>query len=1053
MMQLTPARFPEFFEALHGHPPYSWQTRLAARAADGDWPGAIDLPTGSGKTACIDIAIFALACQASRPVAERTAPRRIFFCVNRRVIVDEAHERARLIAERLWRAEREEPAKTPVLASVAAALRQVAGTQKDDDTPPLDVLELRGGMYRDNRWARSVAQPTVVCTTLDQFGSRLLFRGYGVSPNAAPIQAALIAYDSLVFLDEAHISQPFLESLNSVRRYLDPKRWSEQSIGIPPMIVVPMTATPPPEANQDEVIRLDDEDRKNESLARRLSANKRASLHPTADVATAIVEHASKQVESGPSAVGIIVNRVATAKNVYHLLRRKHPDCLIELVIGAMRPIDRDEQAARLAPLVGNSRPTLATTTSITVATQCLEVGADYDFDMLITESASLDALRQRFGRLNRAGRQIEARAVIVVNPKEVKPDDSLDDNDPLDAIYANALARTWNWLWGRASAEAPPQPDAAAGNRPKTKGKRATETRTIDFGIDAFNSLLREHTADCRIPRGLLAPSANLHAPVMLPAYLDFWCQTSPVPLPDPDVVLFIHGSQRAEPDVQVCWRGDLREDGGMIRADWCDVVALLPPSAAECMSVPIYRVRRWLADSEDDSADASDLLESGARAREDENGQNRPGDALPLKRSGVLWRGLSESALIESPDELRPGDTLVLPLAAGGWNVLGFIPAPKPLDHGTAEASARDGRFARAEPPPRDVAESAFEVIRDKRALRLHPALFAAPPQTAGMKSLLDRVADIDQPPRRDELRDLMRQAAEELPADGDLLRERLEYFASPKNPFLSEPYPDGRGVVLTAGKRLGVATCWFLPALDDGDDDASRIGRQRPVTLADHTAHVVDELELSLNLVHTGISRVAQRVAAERHDWGKADERFQAWLRGTDRTDAWLSYGQAQVVLAKSAMPQTPSERAAARERAGLPLGFRHELVSTQLAERAGAPQEAAAEHDLILHLIAAHHGYGRPFAPVVLDENPPEVGHGNVVSSTSERRNNPPHRLDSGVGDRFWSLTRRYGWWGLAFLEALLRLADQQASADEDAGKLASEETPESDEANP
>ena len=33
------------------------------------------------------------------------------------------------------------------------------------------------------------------------------------------------------------------------------------------------------------------------------------------------------------------------------------------------------------------------------------------------------------------------------------------------------------------------------------------------------------------------------------------------------------------------------------MNRDHWCDVVALLPPTAAECMSVPISRVRRWLA------------------------------------------------------------------------------------------------------------------------------------------------------------------------------------------------------------------------------------------------------------------------------------------------------------------------------------------------------------------------------------------------------------------------------------------------------------------------
>ncbi len=95
----------------------------------------------------------------------------------------------------------------------------------------------------------------------------------------------------------------------------------------------------------------------------------------------------------------------------------------------------------------------------VIVGTQCIEAGADFDFDALVTEAASLDSLRQRFGRVDRLGNYEKAEGVVVYdNCKKLKEElkrrgekPSLADDDP---IYGKALGETVKWFRNKRRSE-----------------------------------------------------------------------------------------------------------------------------------------------------------------------------------------------------------------------------------------------------------------------------------------------------------------------------------------------------------------------------------------------------------------------------------------------------------------------------------------------------------------------------------------------------------------------------------------------------------------------
>lgn len=897
--------FSDFYFAVHRRRPFRWQERLSERVAAEGWPEVIGPPTASGKTSVIDIAVWALAGQADRPALERWAPLRTFFVVDRRLVVDDVTRHAEEVRDRLNDA--------PELDEVRYRLLSFGGDV------PLEVATLRGGMYRNDSWADRPNQPLVCVSTVDQVGSRLLFRGYGVGDRRRPVDAGLVGCDSLIVLDEAHLSQPFLETVRSVQRYMG---WNDAVL--PALRMVEMSATA---LHQDFV--LEPEDYDDAIIADRLNAPKPAKLREVADLEKEAADEARRLAAiPGRAVIGIVLNTVGAARSVFERLYESKLRNAI-LLTGRVRPYDRDRilQDYRERMMAGRTRQ--PEDRLFVVATQTIEVGADLDFDGLVTEAASLDSLRQRFGRLNRLGQLNEVEAVVL--KKKGK-------KGQLDPVYKEAAEHTWNWL-----------NDSAVGG-------------VVDFGARRMLKMYEEYGNS-------LLNSASVHAPILFPAHLESWIQTSCTPAPDPEVAPFLHGPEAGNADVNIVWRGDLE---GESIDDWADIVSIAPPTVREALALPIWTARKWLSHS--DPGVTADI-EGLADQTEDQSKEHR---------SFLIWRGPEDSPRGEV-GEMRPGDTIVVRSAEGGCDEFGWNPSSgEVVDIGDECAKERV-----------DAAGGRYRV-------RVHPSL-------SGFGTA-------------DELRrDL--EAIAELEDDDAAVRigAFVENKIGRKVTWLRpQPYGNHRALCYQSRwikKESPKISLDLGNAEETSEDDTASL--RGLVTLTDHTAGV-QELTRKF-AAGCGLPAAlcdALATAAELHDIGKADARFQILL----------SIEGAGELLAKGKAANSPPEYERRRARAGYPKGARHEFWSVAMASSGPAIGDPAF-WDLVLYLVGTHHGHGRPFAPVWDErgcEVRTEVG-GRAFSATSAKVA-ALAQLGSGWVDRFWTLNRKYGYWGLAYLEAILRRAD-------------------------
>jgi CRISPR-associated endonuclease/helicase Cas3 len=210
-----------------------------------------------------------------------------------------------------------------------------------------------------------------------------------------------------------------------------------------------------------------------------------------------------------------------------------------------------------------------------------------------------------------------------------------------------------------------------------------------------------------------------------------------------------------------------------------------------------------------------------------------------------------------------------------------------------------------------------------------------------------------------------------------------------------------PTGMRLVRAVRRKVeedDVLLWWHLYATSQrADDDGSRNSRKELL------------LDVHLQRTETWAARLAQRLALPEpeqkalacagrvHDLGK---QRRVWQRSIKRFK--------EPPLAKG--PMQPSE-----------LGhYRHELGSLHDGEFSGLSEEAK---DLARHAVAAHHGRARPHFPVV-ESFDPEVKDEVVAALVRE------------VPLRFDRLQHRYGRWGLAWLESILRAADVLGSEEEE-----------------
>lgn len=989
--------FESAFLSLTGYAPLRWQTRLHEDYfRSGGLPTSVSIPTGLGKTATMAIWLIALA-QQMKYDGKPVLPRRLVYVVDRHAVVDQATRFAETLRENLAKAN-----------GLAAALGLV-------ESESLPISTLRGQFVDNREWLEDPSRPAIIIGTVDMIGSRLLFEGYGVSRKMRPYHAGLMGADVLVLLDEAHLVPPFESLLAEIAENAGCYGAKEADLNalVPEFHLLPLSATGRSQGATSFV--LEEKDFRNPDDAitiERLSAKKQLTLHDLGNkkLGEAMAEQAwalAKDTQNGENAlkpVRIIVycNSRDAAEKIKEELDKKAKKTLAEgrteLFVGARRVRERQNVQKRLEELCFLAGDLEQNKPAFLVATSAGEVGVDLDADHMVCDLVAWERMVQRFGRVNRRGGKDRKAEIVIVHsspkvPKTKKPEDL-----KLEKLEEPKFEK-----------EEPIDPGKPSGKPSKKasdveKSAYEEEKAKLDKFKNAkkkYNNEKKKYKAAKKIfEKKRKEQEINQQEYVKsLAVYQKDWAETF-LYRDRIEVLEKLQGN--ASPDVL---RNLAINDELKSLIEKCSSPPPLRPAlnrplvdAWSMTSLPEHtgrpRVDPWLRGWVDDPPQTTVVWRKYLPVRE------RP--AVGKKEIEDYF----EAAPVHASEELETESYRVMKWLKARTEKLNKIPDnEKELRAGDVFAVLLgvDGKFVRAL-CLRDLLGDSKE---DKK--RLEEIAGNLPGKTLVMDARFGGMQD-----------GLLKDEANDVPTIADdnsqwlapidmkpVIRFRILGHPDEDNGNEDDGWSENLRFDLERNAD-GEATRWLsIQKWRDTSNTEDDRSEGHPQALSDHQCRAVKRLRTiggRLGLPDCYINMLC--IAARLHDEGKKAKRWQRAFRAERDAKKYSIQGP----LAKTRGPINQA----------VLDGYRHEFGSLLHAKEDTEFKKLPEElQDLALHLIAAHHGFARPLiATRGCEDAPPSV--------LEERARE--------VALRFARLQKRWGPWGLAWWEALLRAADVQASRD-------------------